>query len=99
MALIETASIDLSSVDVLEVTFEASLFADSLTADKPVTGLGSMNIVAPKSNPDNLSVVRAAGPVFSDHDDVSAIAAGSIRCTCAVKPTADMSFHVIVVKK
>lgn len=99
MTLVKTASIDIGSVDVVDVTFESALFADSLKVRKQVAGLGSRNLAVPVNVIANTTVVEAAKPWLSDHDTDSDVPAGTLQCECAAKPDGDMSFHVYVLKK
>lgn len=100
MALVKTAGIDIgSSIDTIDVTFEASLFADSLKARKTVAGLGSRNLLTPICTAENMTAVAAAQPLFADHDDDADVPAGSLQCTCTTKPTTDMRFRVFVMRK
>lgn len=99
MALVKTASLDLSSVETVDVTFEQSLFASALKVRKTVAGLGSRNLVVHVNTADNTKVVEAAKPLLQDHDDDTDIPAGSLQCQCAAKPSGDMLFRVFVMKK
>lgn len=99
MALVKTASIDIGSVSVVDVTFEATLFASSLKVRKQVDGLGSQNLIAPFNDDANVKLVQAAQPLFADHDGDSTVPEGTIQCSCTSKPAGDMRFHIYVLVK
>lgn len=83
----------------IPVTFEASLFKSGLSARKTVSGLGSVNMIWPAADAENVAVIRAAGPVLAqDHGDDSSIPEGMVQLTVATAPTADMDFVITVLR-
>ena len=86
-------------VATIPVTFEASLFASGVTARKSVAGLGSVNMISPAADPENVSVIQAAAPVLAqDHGDDASIPEGMVQLTVAAAPTADMDFVITVLR-
>lgn len=102
MAMVKTASIELAGsggVSTVDVTFEQSLFTDSLKVRKQVEGLGSQNLAVHVNTIENTQVVEAAKPLLADHDDDTDVPAGYVQCSCAAKPTGDMKFRVFVLEQ
>lgn len=100
MTMVKTAAIEITGgVTSIDVTFEESLFTDSLKVRKQVEGLGSQNLIAPFNNDANVKLVQASQPLFEDHDGDTDVPAGYIQCSCAAKPTGDMKFHIYVLVK
>lgn len=88
-----------ASPNTINVTFEASLFSEhSLSARKPVNGLGSVNMVSPKASAANIAACQACSPWLADHADDSSIPDGQVQCTVSSVPTADIQFVVTVLK-
>lgn len=86
-------------VSTVPVTFEASLFKSGLAARKSVAGLGSVNMIWPAADAENVAVIRAAGPVLAqDHGDNASIPEGMVQLTVTTAPTADMDFVITVLR-
>lgn len=66
-------------------------------ATKPVTGLGSLNLVTPVAGWDNVQAYAAASPVIVDHEDDTTVAEGSIKATCQAAPATAFNVRLIII--
>ena len=79
----------------LSLTVTADELAEQ-PVTKPVAGLGSLNLVVPIPDDDNIAAWNESTITVKDHDDDTSIPAGSLRFTCVAEPSEDIKVRVIV---
>lgn len=78
----------------LSLTVTADELAEQ-PVTKPVAGLGSLNLVSPIPDDDNIAAWNESTITVRDHDDDPDIPAGSLQFTCIAEPSEDIKVRII----
>lgn len=84
-----------TSPKVIDLTVTADELAEQ-PVTKPVAGLGSLNLVSPVQDDDNIAAWWESTLTIRDHGDDPDIPAGSLRITCVAEPSQDIRMRVTV---
>lgn len=83
------------AVRTLDLTVTADELAEQ-PVTKPLAGLGSLNLVSPVQDEDNIAAWNESTLFIQDHTDNPDVPDGSLRITCIAEPSEDIRMHVTV---